>query len=65
MLSDIQRVLFKAALSSDPPLLTSDPQVNHAVDNHMDDCNLPYDSVLYDQEIRAWIKSGGMLLSYN
>lgn len=56
--------LLKAALSSDPPLFTDDPVVNHAVDCHEEDYAPLYDSGIYEREIVAWKKSGGLILSY-
>ena len=62
-MNEFQNILKKAALSSDPPMMTNDPVVNHAVDCHMEDSVVPYDKQLYTEEISAWKNSGGLLLS--
>jgi hypothetical protein len=59
----IRQILLKAALSSDPPLLTDDPIVNHMVDMH-EDGSVPWNLHTYEEEIYAWKISGGFLLSY-
>lgn len=61
-----QTLLYHLTLSShsdDPPFLTDDPVVNHAVDQHKEDCRLTYNEELYQAEIESWKNSGGLLLS--
>lgn len=63
-MNDNQNKLLQAAMSKLPPFLTSDPVVNHAVDQMMEDSRIPYDENLYREEIEAWKRSGGILLGY-
>lgn len=60
-----RQILFNAAMSNDPPLLTDDVIVNHMVDVYMEDSSVPYDVNIYMEEIEAWKRSGGFLLSYH
>lgn len=66
MLNPEQELLKLLALGrpNDFPFLTNDPKVNHAVDNHMTDQNVPYDESLYLAEIEAWKKTNGLLLGW-
>lgn len=66
-MSESQKRLFDAAMAVNPPFLTNDPFVNYCVDNHMDmdDSFVPYDKILYEDEIAAWKNSGGFVLSLN
>jgi hypothetical protein len=61
--SDEQRALLKAALAINAK--TTDPLVNFMVDNHNDDAFYPYNEDEYLEEIAAWKKSNGFLLSYS
>lgn len=66
-----QQVLFSAALSSTPPLLTDDPLVNYYVDEHElfnsdigGVSHAPFNPGVYEAEIRAAKLHGSFLLSY-
>lgn len=61
-----QELLKNVALRSgeDVPFITNDPKVNHAVDCHQEDRAIPFDQKLYDDEIRAWKITGGLMLGW-
>lgn len=50
-MNELQKNLFRAAVSNNPPFLTNDPVVNHAIDQHMADSQLEYDENYYLREI--------------
>lgn len=54
-------LLFETGLRFN--LKTDDPVVNWRIDCHKSDQYIPYDKVMYEQEIFVWRKSGGKILS--
>src|SRR5215213_4805898 len=63
-MNELQKNLFKAAISNDPPFLTTDPVVNHAVDQHVQDFMLEYDELQYRKEIDEAVEAPRGLLTF-
>lgn len=56
-----ENLLFETGLRF--TLMTDNPVVNWRIDCHNSDQYIPYDKAMYEQEIFAWRKSGGKILS--